>query len=345
MTAGNFGQVVAKSYYEGGISDAAAFSLSGSHNARDRYNSNLVTGNDVNNRDGQSFRGQLLLNPSDTNEVRIIADYDTIGEECCTALNNVAGPTVPAINFAGGQLVPNDSESLTAFDNVDPFNEVDNTGVSIQVDKEFNAMTLTSLTSYRNVDSPYIIDADFTRATLIINEINTDIDTFTQEFRLTSNSGEKLDWMVGGFYFDESLDHRDDLPYGVDNRPYLEALTRGSGVLRLVEVLIGLVPGTIGAAGQGDEVISTLDNEAISLFTQLDFHINDNLTATVGLNYTKDEKQASLRQGNRADVFAAIENTLIGTQFAFLGITGQPLTPAPAAANPQALAICTSGRE
>jgi len=128
VTAGNFGQVVAKSYYEGGISDAAAFSLSGSHNARDRYNSNLVTGNDVNNRDGQSFRGQLLLNPSDTNEVRIIADYDTIGEECCTALNNVAGPTVPAINFAGGQLVPNDSESLTAFDNVDPFNEVDNIG-------------------------------------------------------------------------------------------------------------------------------------------------------------------------------------------------------------------------
>ncbi len=341
-TAGNFGQLVVKGYYEGGISDAAAFSVAAAHNSRDGYNTNITTGNDVNNRDRQSFRGQLLLNPNDSTEIRIIADYDTIDEECCTALNIVAGPTVPAINFAGGQLVPNDRESLTAFGNVDPTNEVDNSGVSIQIDKEFNSFTLTSLTAFRNVDSFYEIDADFTSAALITNEINTEIDTFTQEFRLTSNSGDKLDWMVGGFYFDESVDHRDDLPYGVGNRPFLDALTAGLGVpgiLGTVEALNGLAPGTIGAAGQGDEVIGTLENDAFSVFTQLDFHINDSLTATVGLNYTNDEKEASLRQGNRSDVFAAIENTLIGTQFAFLQIAGQPLTPASAAANPQALAI------
>jgi len=341
-TLGNFNQIVAKGYYESAISGESAFSVSASHNSRNGYNTNLVTGNDVNNRDRQSVRGQLLLNPNDTTEIRVIADYDTIDEECCTALNIVAGPTVAAIGFAGGQLVENDSESFTAFGNIDPTNQLDNTGVSVQVDKEFEVFTFTSISSYRNIDSFSNIDSDFTSAAVITNAISTDISTLTQEFRLTSNSGNKLDWMVGGFYFDEDVKGDGDLSFGVGNRPFLDAIAAGlgaPGILSLVEVITDNTPGTFGAADQGDQVITGLDNQAISLFTQLDFHINDALTATLGLNYTKDEKDGFVRQGDRSDVFSSIENSAIGTLLAFLGITGTPATSETIAADPQAFAI------
>ncbi len=333
-TVGNFGQFVARGYYEDAISDSAAFSLSLGTNTRDGYNENLVTGNDVNNRDRQSFRGQLLLTPNDTTEFRIIADYDTIDEECCTALNLVSGPATGAINFAGGQLVPNDPESFVAFGNIDPINEIDNSGVSLQIDKDFDNFRVTSITSLRNVDSFSDIDADFTGAAIITNPIDTNIDTFTQEIRIASTAGENLDWMVGGFLFDESIDYSNELNFGTGYRSYLDALS--GGAIALVEGALGLPIGqTFGRAGDGVTEVGTLENDSISLFTQLDWHLTDSLTATVGLNYTKDEKESALAQP-RSDPFSSVDFVQLGTAGIFSSITGLAPTPQNFALVPQA---------
>lgn len=335
-SVGNYGAIAAKAYYEGAFSDSAAFSIAAGHNSRDGYSTNLTTGNDVNNRNRQSVRGQLLLNPSDTTEIRIIADYDTIDEECCSTVNLISGPATGAINLAGGQLVPNDAEALDFFGNIDPTNELDNSGVSMQIDKDFDNFTLTSITSFRNVDSFYEIDSDFTSAGVITNAVDTDIDTFTQEFRLTSSGGDKLDWMIGGFYFDESIDYLNDLPFGNGYRPYLDVLSRGG--LSAVEGILGLPVGrTFGQPGDGVTEVSTLDNQAISLFGQLDFHITDSFTATVGLNYTKDEKDATTRQ-TRSDAFSSVDLPALGAALIFNQITGLAPTPANFAAVPQAFA-------
>lgn len=338
-TVGNYGAFVAKGYYEDAFSDNAAFSLSASTNTRDGYVDNLTTGGDLNNRDRQSFRGQLLLSLGDNTEMRFIADYDTIDENCCATVNVVAGPTVGAIQFAGGQLIANDREALQTRTNIDPNNQLDNTGLSMQIDHDFDNFTLTSITSVRNVDSVYDIDADFTSANLITNEITSDIDTFTQEFRLTSTNGDKFDWMVGGFFFDESVDYRDDLPFGPGFRPYLDALAVGAGVpgiIGTVESIVGLPVGqSFGQVGQGFAHESTLDNQAISLFGQFDFHLSDSLTATVGLSYTEDEKQAQTVQ-TKFDPFSGVDRVQLGTGVIFNQITGLPPTPQNFAAVPTA---------
>ncbi|MFT4630353.1 MAG: iron complex outermembrane receptor protein, partial [Dinoroseobacter sp.] len=191
-TVGNFGQVVLKGQVEGALSDSAAYMLSAGSNTRDGYVKNLTTGNDINSRDRQSFRGQLVLNPSDNTEVRIIADYDTIDEQCCSTVNLISGPTAGAIRFAGGNIVDDDAEALELYGSVDPTNQLDNSGISMQIDHDFENFALTSITSFRNVDSFSNIDSDFTSADIITNAITTDIDTFTQEIRLTSTNGDKL---------------------------------------------------------------------------------------------------------------------------------------------------------
>ena len=343
-TVGNFGQFVVRGHYEDAFSDSAAFSLSASSNTRDGYNDNLETGNDINNRNRQAFRGQLLLTPNDTTEVRIIADYDTIDEECCTAVNLVAGPTLGAINFAGGELVPNDPESFESFGNIDPTNQVDNTGVSVQIDKDFDNFRVTSITSFRNSDASSVIDADFTSAGLITNPITSDIDTFTQEVRIASTAGDRLDWMVGGFFLDESIDHTNGLDFGVGFRPYLDALSAGAGApgaLASVEAIFGAPAGALFArAGDGVTEEATLENDSISLFTQLDFHINDALTATVGLNYTKDEKEAAVAQ-TRIDALSSVDFVQLGAGAIFANITGLAPTPANFGLVPQAAQLAS----
>ncbi|MEO0368258.1 MAG: TonB-dependent receptor [Pseudomonadota bacterium] len=326
VTAGNFGALAAKGYYENAISDTAAFSVSASTNTRDGYVTNTVTGGDLNERDRQAFRAQLLLNPSDNTEIRFIADYDTIDEVCCAAQNLVAGPTVGAINFAGGTLVANDPEALTVSYNVDPINELDNSGISMQIDHEFENFALTSITSFRNVDSFFAIDADFTSAAVITNDISTEIDTFSQEIRLTSTSGDSVDWMVGGYFFDESIDQENGLPYGAGYRPYLDALS-GFGAftsfgfppslsnLSALEAILGFPPGSFGPAGGEVREVSTLENQAFSIFGSLDWHISDQLTATLGLNYTEDEKEASTTQ-TQIDLYSSIDLSPFGPAFA-----------------------------
>ncbi len=325
---GNYGAFVAKGYYENALSDSSAFSISASTNTRDGYMTNLVTGTEINDRDRQAFRAQLVVNPSDATQIRFIADYDTIDELCCGVVNLQAGPTVPAINFAGGQLVPNDPESLNLFGNADTTNELDNSGISMQIDHDFENFALTSITSFRNVDSLSNIDADFTSADIIQNEISTDIDTFSQEIRLTSTAGDKVDWMVGGYLFDESIDYVNKLPFGNGYRRYVDALS-GGGVT-LVEGLLGFPPGLFGNPSLSVQEDSTLDNQAISLFGSLDFHISDRMTATVGLNFTKDEKEATTAQVS-GDPFSALDFVQIWQAVLFQTFVAQGFPPALAA--------------
>ncbi|MFT6046973.1 MAG: iron complex outermembrane receptor protein [Arenicella sp.] len=327
-TVGNFGQLVLKGQIEGALSDSAAYMLSAGSNTRDGYVKNLTTGNEINTRDRQSFRGQLLLNPSDNTEVRIIADYDTIDEQCCSTVNLISGPASGAIRFAGGTLIDNDAEALEIFSNIDPTNQLDNSGISIQIDHDFKNFALTSITSFRNVDSYSNIDADFTSAAAITNPITTDIDTFTQEIRLTSTNGDKLDWMIGGFLFDESLEYTDSLPFGGGYTRYLDALSGGgySGI----QAALGF-PGAFGNVGQGVSETGTLENDAISIFGTLDFHLSDQLTATVGLNYTKDEKEASYNQ-TQGDGFSALDFNVIGAGFVAQSLIAQGFPPATALA-------------
>ena len=58
-------------------------------------------------------------------------------------------------------------------------------------------------------------------------------------------------------------------------------------------------------------MVTDLENDAISLYGQFDWHLNDRLTATVGLNYTKDEKIGSVR-ATRSEPFSGVSLENLG---------------------------------
>ena len=318
-TLGNYNQTVLKGHVEGALSDNLAFDLSGSYNQRDGYFENLATGNDLNGRDRYALRGQLVYTPTDSSKFRVIADYDQFDEQCCGVVNLLFSDlSAFQLSSVGGQIVANDAEALSGFNNIDPQNEVENSGLSLHAEFDYNTFSLNSITSYRKYDSFFNSDIDFTSAPVLQNDINTDIETFTQEFRLTSTGDGAIDWMVGAYFFDEAIEGDDTLLYGEDLREFLEAIVVAGGgaanVFAGVEQALGLpVFNTFYVPGDQTSESVTLDNQAISIFGQFDWHINDKLTATLGLNYTKDEKDASVVQTD-VDPFSSLDLSLLGLE-------------------------------
>lgn len=310
-SVGNFNAYRLKGDITGPISDTIAYSASGYYNKRDGYADDLATGTDVNQRNRYGLRGQLLFTPSEKLELRVIADYDKIDEICCVAGNVVNGPTGAVIGLLGGQIDAENPFSYEVFNNFDSENDIDNAGISAQIDYELSFADLTSITSFRNSSLVQNADSDFTSLDIAGRNFNdTNIDTFTQEFRLTSNNTEgMLDWMIGGFYFDESVEIENEFLYGADFRAYGDALA-GGGVVG-TEAALGLPPGTFFAEGQGMTEQFGQDNTAFSIFGTADVHLTDKLTATLGLNYTEDEKDA-FGQISNTDVFSGLDLTQTG---------------------------------
>jgi outer membrane receptor protein involved in Fe transport len=348
FTYGNYNQIILKGDISGPISDTVGFSLSAHSNTRDGYFDNLELGTEIGERDRWGVRGQLLFLPTDNVSLRFIADYDEIDEKCCGVANLVDGPTGDAIRFIGGNLIPNEPFAYANYYDFDPTNKIENSGLSLQADIDFdNGMKLTSITAYRELSRLDNVDIDFTSAKMIgINSGDTNIDTFTQEIRL-SQSLDSVDWMVGGYYFKEDVSYDNVVAYDVAFRPYADILS-GFGVTELEQLMqgFGLLPPDVRFydAGQGALDFAGQDDETISLFGQADWHVTDRVTLTGGLNYTEVDKTAFVNQVN-TDVFSSLDMQQVGFGAIFYTLTGLPPYPDFIAGNPveAATALALSG--
>lgn len=322
---GNFNQRTMKGYVTNGVSDTLALSLSGGFNTRDGFTDSVVGLGEVNDRDRWNIRGQALYEPTQDITVRIIADYSEIDEACCTVADIINGPTTGAVRALGG-VVLDDSDPFTYQSslNSDPVNNVEDGGISVQVDVDFDNYAFTSISSFRNNKSGFNNDVDYTSLDILTEDGHTDIDTFTQEFRLTSTGVQTLEWMFGAYIFHEEVDTGDTLSYGDDIRNYFDVLLAAGGAAGLlggIEGAYGLAPGTFFSGESAVNSEFNQDNDAYSLFANFDYHISDDLTAIFGISYTKDEKEVTITR-NHTDVLSALdfdtEATVFGVPIGFI---------------------------
>ena len=352
LSYGNYNAIIAKADITGPISDTIAFSLAGNYNKRDGYANDLNLGNKVNERNRYGFRGQLLFEPSDVLRVRLIGDYDNIDEDCCVAGNVVDG------RLLGSPALPLNSQLLSgliggspAYDPANPFsynvytnlpseNRIKNYGGSAQIDYDLGSIGLTSITAYRGVDSYSNQDSDFSAASLLSQNINdTKIRTFTQELRVTSDFDGPVNFLLGGYYFNEKIEIDNSIKYGTDFRAYgntllgfasgalpgvaptptnpfgltggldfatLEAVFGGSDFAAGLAPSPGVYANSFFAANTGYDEAYTNKNTAYSFFGTVDFEVTDGLVLTGGLNYTSDKKNFSSNV-LATDAFSAID--------------------------------------
>ncbi|MBT8101636.1 MAG: TonB-dependent receptor [Gammaproteobacteria bacterium] len=369
LTVGEYSQVIVKGDVNGPLSDTVGFSLSGSYNQRDGYYDNLAGGDALGELDRFGVRGQLYFLPSDSLEVRVIADYSELDEACCGVANLVDGPTGGAVRALGGNLVSNAPFAYQGYYDFTPTNQFESSGISAQFDWDINDMvTLTSITSLRNLARLENGDVDFTSAPLLDpdvgNRTDVDIDTLTQEFRL-AGATDTTSWMVGAYLFDEDVTQETGLIYGPAFRAYADLLTGGvpanpvtgdPGMGPLWDIENGLtglflamlpslgepVPGgTFYGEGQGNIELTTMDNQAYSIFAQVDFDLGDRATLTLGANYTEDEKDVTLDQ-TATDVFSGLDLVEVGGLLIYGGAFQQALAGGADLATANAIATATS---
>ena len=98
-------------------------------------------------------------------------------------------------------------------------------GLSGELTYDFGAAELTSITAYRYNKYTRGTDADYNNLDILYRDSDggsfNRFKTFTQELRLQGNAfGNKLDWLVGGYYANEKLAVDDNLAYGNDYARY-----------------------------------------------------------------------------------------------------------------------------
>ena len=275
-------------------------------NQRDGVLEDIATGKDYNNRDRIFTRGQLLFEPNDDTQIRIIADYTDRSEECCAAVTLVPGPTLGLIQALGGDPLGDPFDGKVS---VDPhrgyYDDVIEWGISGEITVDTNAATFTSLTAYRDWESSRSQDVDYINLDIAYRDRGgyfQGFETFTQEFRVESET-DLADWMVGLFFIREDLDYRDALRFGSFFEPYVNGLVSGNPLSGFYSGLTNLPPGQVFPAGHG----TVEDNfkqsvESWALFSHNTFRVTEEFEITLGLRYTEETKNmdADLRSQNRA---------------------------------------------
>ncbi|RYZ71365.1 MAG: TonB-dependent receptor [Lysobacteraceae bacterium] len=330
VTVGNYGALGVSGSYNDSLSDNAAFSIYAAKRKRDGFN-DVHTGEgprtleEDNNQNFHSLRGQLLWEPTENLDINFIADFTSREENCCVGVTTVRGPTAAIADaLAGGPgmgIIPvADPERRLAYANRSTEQDMKDKGLSAEINWNtpwFNGATFTSITASRDWQSINGLDLDFSGADVLyrraeFDDSSTAFKSFSQEFRLTGST-DRLDWMVGAFYSDEDLERHDQYVYGSDYEAYISAAALGAiarivaqGVadgrypagsavdmtnpFSFISQVTGLPQGTNFAGDESDDVYNQ-SAKSLSFFTNNTFHATDKLDFTVGLRYTREEKE------------------------------------------------------
>jgi outer membrane receptor protein involved in Fe transport len=366
LTYGNYDFLRASGSVTGPIMETLAARLDGVYVQRDGFYRDINNNTDVNDRDRYFVRGQLLFEPSSELSIRLIGDYTKRDEKCCGAVyvNGELNPFIGNLNtpatpiLVGGAVNPNGNniinvirdlgQTLAAFSN--PFSrniyvtpgrsyagETEDKGISGEVNWEFGGTTLTSITGYREYDSDQGSDTDYSTVDILYRApdggASRRFRTFSQELRLQGTIfGDRLDWLVGGYYADEDLTVTDNLRFGNQYGRFATCrIVSGGGLAALYSPAspgcLAARPALFGPASPlifaGFDRLDSINNRGstrdryfqnsrnYAFFTHNILHITDQLDLTLGLRYTNERKRFNATFGNDNSACVAQQAALL----------------------------------
>lgn len=162
------------------------------------YGRNSVAGYDTFKIDrNYAFRGKLIFDPSDSVQLRIMADQqDKSGN---TGQNEVPYPGT-VFQFEPTVVGSRDN----AFDsryNDKTWQHLKDGGLSASLSVETDAATLRSITAYRRGESYFAFDIDRTPVAAQFIEGLEKYTSTSQEFQVVSQQDSRLTWVLGAYYF------------------------------------------------------------------------------------------------------------------------------------------------
>jgi len=273
LTVGNEGILRYQGLVTGPLTENLSGKLVFNHREHDGFVRNTLLEKDVANEDYSSVRGQLQLS-LDSSKWLLSADYmddDRDAQGRAPIANGNFDYVGTAIELGAGRPGTNASP-------IDGFSKREVTGISLQGDIEFDKGVFTTITGFRNTESAFNMESigapagggyDLDAGVFgvdVNDDIDEEVDTFSQELRWTSETGGSFDYVAGLYYFTEDTDRVEQFK--------LDRNTVATG-----QVMVG------------NEYTRT-QNETTSYaaYGQGNWHLNDRWTLTAGGRFTKDER-------------------------------------------------------
>jgi outer membrane receptor protein involved in Fe transport len=304
-------------YVSGPFTDRFRGRLAARYREVDGHLSNPTLGTDDPSREETTARAWLEFDVTDRVTASLKAEmgeFDVVGRqiEIAQELPSVAGPfaglTYAQILAALGQspTVLNNTPDFIRSSNGD-FSNNDTEEYVLQVDWQLAENTLTLITGYSKYEFEELCDCDFTGGNVFSVVMGEEFDQTSQEIRLTSPTGGKIEYILGAYYetFDQRFTDTIQAPANSVLVPLLNANPAFNGT-----PLQGIA-GTM-IANTGTPRVFDQDAKSYSAFAQFSWNMNEEFRSTLGMRYTKEEKDAS-----RTLTFTDINgNPLVGAQAA-----------------------------
>ena len=290
----------AKTSVSGGLTDHIAARLSAQVTKRDGFIRNVTTDRKVNNQNNIALRGQLLYEANDDLRVRLIADVSDLDADCCTQSYLRVGASLrgAARQFAGlsaalpqhgfPAYVPpstNIYDRLTDIDAPLHVNTQDG-GVSLSADWNLGSATLTSISAWRYWDWDVANDRDYIGVPIqLVQRIPSRQDQYSEEVRIASNGPASnvnvpFDYVAGLYFFTQTINGNPTSVYGPASAYWLISTTTFAAADR---------PDNL-TDGYGQYGSSHFTMKSYAAFGEANYHVTPELTATLGLRYTYEDK-------------------------------------------------------
>lgn len=162
--------------------------------------------------------------------------------------------------------------------------EMDNetTILTARLEYDFDQVTLTSVTGYIDNEYEQAGDGDASIDPAFTVSRESDMNAFSQEFRLASNSGEELNWMLGFIYSDDETDET-DISTHLASDPYVDIWD----IVAVVEFGLPYSPGV--SVGNFEDVDRGSETKSYAAFGDISWDITPQWTLAAGLRYTYDD--------------------------------------------------------
>tara|TARA_R110000824_G_scaffold7892_8_gene36013 strand:- start:10638 stop:13031 length:2394 start_codon:yes stop_codon:yes gene_type:complete len=185
--------------------------------------------------------------------------------------------------------------------NANEYSNNDLTNITLDINYDFNGTTLTLVTGLLEYDFDERCDCDYTPSSVFEVGLAEDYEQFSQEIRLSSDSGGNFDWIGGAYFQSSEMNSREEID--IPNNSILGTLSGLNPALALMANL----PGTQAKR------LNDHESDLWAVFAQGTWYATDSLRFTLGARYTSEDKDAA-RQINIQDLATA-------------AITATPLAP------------------
>jgi iron complex outermembrane receptor protein len=252
-------------FFNGAIGQDAAARLAYSVKDVGGYMHNYVTGHNLSDQKSFSFRPSVVWQPMEDLKVSAFVQFNHEDEYASGYKAFGQGSVIAADNAVS-------TSPWASFQDVDGTNRRDIFAGQVRADWTQSYGTLTSITSYRSLDANYVDDGDSGPLPTNNNSINASREfQFSEEARLTSPSGQRLEYVAGVYYSFENL--RKAITFGFNGTVpgnFLGVLTKGT---------------IANQTALGDAHV-----QSVAPYAEGKFHFTDQIALTVGGRYSVEDK-------------------------------------------------------